>query len=190
MKQIITILAITATAVLAQAQVAIERTDNQVRGAAIMDFSGDGTTTFATKGILLPKVDGTVTNPTKITPGAMAYDLALQQVVYYNDDTSNGQTAGWKPMTATSETTVTENEHSGTQQYTESLLDTGTIIADGTSTSTAEGVLVLESASKALILPQVEDVTQLPGPKAGMICYDMATDSMAVFNGTVWSFWN
>ncbi|WP_148043492.1 hypothetical protein [Chryseobacterium sp. G0240] len=60
----------------------------------------------------------------------------------------------------------------------------------GASTSSAPGVLVLESANKALILPKVAAPhLNVKNPYPGMICYDTASKSMAVFDGLKWSYW-
>ena len=55
---------------------------------------------------------------------------------------------------------------------------------------TAEGVMVLESADKALILPKVVDPqANVLNPYPGMLCYDPVKKLVAVFNGTHWFFW-
>ena len=96
-------------------------------------------------------------------------------------------------MTKGSATSITVAD---TASYPETNPDNGTIVTAGTVLSEEEaddaviGALVVKSNDKALILPQVTDATQLPQPQAGMICYDLASDSIAVFNSEVWSFWN
>lgn len=60
----------------------------------------------------------------------------------------------------------------------------------GDSTTTAPGVLVLESADKALILPKIADPhINVKSPYPGMICYDTVSKTMAVFDGLKWSYW-
>ena len=61
----------------------------------------------------------------------------------------------------------------------------------GDANTTADGVLVLESATKALVLPTVNDVQNILNPSAGMMVFVNKAGSkrLAVFNGTVWSFW-
>lgn len=64
----------------------------------------------------------------------------------------------------------------------------GTII--GATSSLASGAMVLESTNKALILPKVTDPhTNVKSPIAGMMVYDTTSKSVAVFNGTNWSYW-
>ena len=61
----------------------------------------------------------------------------------------------------------------------------------GATTSSADGVLVLESTTKAMVLPTVADVQNIPSPSPGMMVYVNKTGvkRLAVFNGTKWSFW-
>lgn len=61
----------------------------------------------------------------------------------------------------------------------------------GAVSSTADGVLVLESNNKAMVLPTVVDVQNIPSPSPGMMVYVNKTGAkrLAVFNGSKWSFW-
>ena len=61
----------------------------------------------------------------------------------------------------------------------------------GATSSTADGVLVLESNTKAMVLPQVLDVQNIPSPSPGMMVYinKSGAKRLAVYNGTNWSFW-
>lgn len=61
----------------------------------------------------------------------------------------------------------------------------------GSTSSSADGVLVLESTTKAMVLPQVDKVSDIPSPSPGMMVYVNKTGAkrLAVFNGTKWSFW-
>ncbi|MDO5656509.1 MAG: hypothetical protein Q4G27_10255 [Flavobacteriaceae bacterium] len=161
------------------AQVAIET--ETVRGDGIMDFPSP-----ADKGILLPLVNSA--NEVDAVGGAMIFSLEHQQIMFYDAAVNS-----WMPMTkGLAAGTVQGPEHSGERgRFTENA-ENGAIISAGTPTEDPipVGVLVLDSMDKALILPQVPDATQLAGPKAGMICYDMRSDSIAVFDGENWSFWN
>lgn len=59
----------------------------------------------------------------------------------------------------------------------------------GGQTSNAEGALVLESNTKALVLPKVSNVTDLTNATIGTIFYDLNTKSLAVYDGRNWVFW-
>ncbi|WP_279195775.1 hypothetical protein [Chryseobacterium indoltheticum] len=59
----------------------------------------------------------------------------------------------------------------------------------GTPTATP-GILVLEDTNKAMILPRVASPhLNIINPAPGMMVYDTTAKQLAVFNGTVWSFW-
>ncbi len=64
----------------------------------------------------------------------------------------------------------------------------------GATSSTADGVLVLESNTKAMVLPTVTDVQNIPKPSPGMMVYVTGVEPtfikrLAVFNGSKWSYW-
>lgn len=61
----------------------------------------------------------------------------------------------------------------------------------GAQSSSADGVLVLESSNKAMVLPIVADVQNILSPSPGMMVYVNKTGAkrLAVFNGSKWSFW-
>ncbi len=147
------------------AQVAIGK--EQVDGSGILDF-----TTGTTNGIILPQVLDSETM-TSTEPGTLVFDLTTSRVKYFN-----GAWVDLSDKTGTSPTLITGND----------ITDRGVII--GAASSTANGVLVLESADKALILPKITDpVTNVKSPVAGMICYDPTTKLICVYNGNEWFFW-
>jgi hypothetical protein len=58
------------------------------------------------------------------------------------------------------------------------------------ATDTTPGILVLTDKDKAMILPKVASPhLNIINPSAGMLVYDTTAKQLAVFNGTVWSFW-
>lgn len=70
-----------------------------------------------------------------------------------------------------------------------SVTESGKTVIGDISTA-PDGVLVLESSTKALVLPLVTDVNLIPNPSPGMMVYVSGTNKrLAVFNGSVWSFW-
>ncbi|MNU13487.1 hypothetical protein D3C71_15260 [compost metagenome] len=59
----------------------------------------------------------------------------------------------------------------------------------GAPTATA-GILILEDNNKAMILPKVASPhLNIISPDAGMMVYDTVKKQLAVFNGSVWTFW-
>jgi hypothetical protein len=165
MKRIITIIALFQIG-LGSAQIAVEKP--QVDGDGILDFAPN-----TTKGILLPIVE---TLPTNAVSGTLLMDK--------NDQTlkMNVETA-WIPLSdpgsVAGVTFNTNNEIAGPNR-----------IIMGAATTTAPGVLVLESPDKALILPKVAAPhLNVKSPYPGMICYDTVSKTMAVFDGLKWSYW-
>ncbi len=55
---------------------------------------------------------------------------------------------------------------------------------------TTPGALVLSDNNKAMILPRVASPhLSIINPAPGMMAYDTVTNQLAIFNGTVWTFW-
>lgn len=168
------------------AQVAIGK--NAVNGNnTILDFSGTTATqlpsdaeTTNTKGIILPSLDNTptfpVVNPTtnNTQNGTFIFDKTSKKVKMFE----NGL---WKDMS---------EEGSTANLINNSSAEKGQGVIIGNSTTTAQGVLVLESSNKALILPHVKNPnTSIKSPYPGMMCYDTISNSIAVFDGVSWSYW-
>lgn len=152
------------------AQVAVGKTD--VEGDAILDF-GSGTT----KGLLLPVITDLPVSPANGTFLMDSNDLIVK--VYENDQ--------WLELTD-------EGALSGIPNTTDVILNSsdevGQGIIIGSETSSATGVLVLESADKAMVLPKVANPAEnIKSPRAGMMCYDTTNDVIAVFDGNQWNFW-
>lgn len=149
------------------AQVSIGKTN--VDGNGILDFYAG---TDNVKGIVLPRT----TNAQATESGTLVFDATSKKVQYFNKDTNT-----WEDLTEAG-------------IYTELLSSSSTEISDGviigSETSTAKGALVLEATDKALILPKIENPhLTVNQPEAGMICYDTASDSVAIFNGEKWYYW-
>ncbi|APD07068.1 hypothetical protein UJ101_01552 [Flavobacteriaceae bacterium UJ101] len=143
-------------------QVAIGKTS--VDGDGLLDFAS-GTT----KGIVLPKV-------TTLTPqvGSLVFDAVDKKVKLYNGE--------WIDLSINEGAVDTSDQ----DPYSE---EGGTMII-GSETTSATGVLVLESTTKALILPKIASPhLNVKNPSPGMICYDTDKDLLAVYNGLEWAFW-
>lgn len=64
------------------------------------------------------------------------------------------------------------------------------MIGGNPNTDTTPGILVLADTNKAMVLPSVDSPhTNIINPAPGMIVYDKTAKLLAVFNGTVWTFW-
>lgn len=138
------------------------------------------------KGIALPVVR---TKPTTPVEGTLILDASASstsaRIKYYNGVTGDG----WVDLSGTDGDVTNFLTNQPTAVQTPEVANSKAII--GANTSTADGVLVLESANKAMVLPQVADVNDIPSPTAGMMVFvnKAGTKRLAVFNGSVWSFW-
>lgn len=151
------------------------------KASVLLEFAkGSGT---GNKGIVLPYV--TTYPPT--TPGTIildATDATKARVRFYNN-------TEWKDLSGqdanvTSALTV---QTPATESTTARA-----IIGDVPNPipgSFPDGVLVLNSSTKAMVLPQVADVQDIIKPSPGMMVYinKAGAKRLAVFNGSKWSYW-
>lgn len=153
--------------VLCKAQVAIGKT-NVTNTSVSLEFE-----TTENRGLILPYVE----NKSGIfQDGSMIYDTIDKKVKYLKSgswfDLSVDNTGS---VDLSIQTSKTENP--------------GAKVSIGTPTST-DGILVLEDSNKAMILPKVASPhLNVINPAAGMLVYDTTARQLAVYNGTVWSFW-
>lgn len=129
------------------------------------------------KGMILPYVRTLPSNPTEGTILVDASAPATSAVKFYNGawvDLSNGNTGDISKELA--------------NQPNRSEDNTATTII-GAANSTAEGVLVLESTNKAMVLPTVASTDDIVNPSPGMMVYLSKDKLFAVYNGNQWSFW-
>ncbi|UQB69854.1 hypothetical protein [Epilithonimonas zeae] len=144
------------------------------------------------KGIILPYIR-TLPSGGGLVEGTFildARDATKAKVKYYNGvtgmqssdgwfDLSNGNTADISAAMAMQPTSATVSEDSAAK-----------VIIGAASTST-DGVLVLESETKAMVLPMVNSTDDVTDPAPGMMVYINKEDAkrLAVFNGSAWTFW-
>ena len=130
------------------------------------------------RGIILPWVTSTAA-VTGAVNGTIVYNTADRKVyVKY--------ASGWRDLSVDTTGTVTT-----TLQDALSDQDTAKVLIGGDpSTDTTPGILVLADTNKAMVLPKVASPhLKIVNPSPGMIVYDTTKKQLAVFNGTVWSFW-
>lgn len=165
MKKIIVVIGLFCVVII-QAQIAIGK--QSVNGDGILDFEDN-----TTNGILLPIVE---TLPGDAVEGTILMDKN-DNIVKMNIGSA------WVPLSDAGATTnVNFNPSSESPGVNNVII--------GSPTSTAPGVLVLESTNKALILPKVASPnTTVKNPYPGMICYDTISKSLAVFDGLKWNYW-
>ena len=150
------------------------------------------------KGIILPYVR-TVQAAADLTPGTIlvdASDATKAKVKYYKDtntwvDLSSGNEADLTKF-ITSNSPLTRVNVMDSQPTSATVTEVATAKAIiGADASTAKGVLVLESTSKVMVLPQVEDTNDVTDPAPGMMVYinKAGAKRLAVFNGSKWTYW-
>lgn len=141
------------------------------------------------KGIILPYVTSHPTGAA-LVGGAIvldATDATKAKVQYFND-------TNWVDLSSGDEANVTGAVALQPQQPTilnPPVEDISAKAIIGASSSTAEGVLVLESSSKAMILPIVKSTDDILSPAPGMMVYvdKSGARRLAVFNGANWTYW-
>lgn len=168
MKKFILSATLLASNLCLNAQISIGKTN--VDGAStLLDFSDVADNT---RGIILPAV---TTLPQTPANGNFVFDTIDSEVKLY-------QNGGW--------VSLTENGNS-TGIISNTSADVGDGIILGSDSSSAEGVMVLESTDMAMILPKVaEPHLHVKSPYPGMMCYDTTNKALAVFDGSKWYYWN
>ena len=148
--------------------------------SVLLEFAKD-----QNKGLIVPYVR---TLPTDPTPGTILLDASTPtaaRMKYWNG-------TSWIDLSGQDANLVTPTDFLAVQPTAAEVpeLDASKVIIGGT-TSSADGALVLESNTKAMVLPTVEDVKNIPSPSPGMMVYVKKDGAkrLAVFNGSKWSFW-
>lgn len=158
-------------------QVHIKKTSTSSTGS-ILEFNDkvSDATNGVNNGIILPTLD---TPNAAISQGAIWVDASTNKVVLNN--------GGASLVELTNASTTNLSSSSSTES------GDGVVISDGTITpqTTDPAILKLDSNSKAMILPRVNNVvSDITNPVAGMMAYDISSKSLAVYNGDTWHFWN
>ncbi|MEJ8605334.1 hypothetical protein JSO56_00130 [Riemerella anatipestifer] len=142
------------------------------------------------KGLVLPYVEVLPTEGSQHAKGGtLVFDIT--STGEYRVKVKN-ENSGWSDLSGQSGySSLVESRVKTPQRGFSDITGAKTII--GTSETTTDGVLVLESADKAMVLPIVDDYKNIKNPSAGMIAFlKGATASghrLLVFNGQTWSFW-
>lgn len=139
------------------------------------------------KGIILPYVE---TVPTAAVGGTIIFDVSANTQYKVRVKNENG---GWTDLSNISGySTAVETKVKPLQAAP--LVDLpGAKAIIGARSSAADGVLVLESADKAMVLPIVQDYKAILNPSPGMMAFikhasDATKHRLIVFNGQTWSF--
>lgn len=147
------------------------------RTSVLLDFAAN-----KGKGIILPYVK-TLPSGTGLQGGTFvinATDETQVKVQFYNGsswiDLSSGFTANIASVMS-DQPVAADNPNAK--------------VIIGSPTSSADGILVLESSTKAMILPMVNGISEIPEPAPGMMVYIKAPGAkrLAVYNGGGWTYW-
>ncbi len=128
---------------------------------------------YESRGLILPYVE----QKANITEnGTLIFDMLDKKVKYLKNN-------AWFDLSVNSSGKVDPGLEIGGTEVQNAKVSIGKQTA-------VDGVLVLEDADKAMVLPRVaEPHLNIINPSAGMIVYDTTNKLLAVYNGTVWSFW-
>lgn len=172
---IIPILALLSTSLSAQVIVGDEVGTAKDKTSVLLEFSKQ-----ENRGIILPYNTQLPTHPSEGTIIVDATNPIEAKVKYYN--------GGWVDLSQDTGdlTSVLANQPSEPSKVSQ----VATII--GADTSSANGILVLESTDKAMVLPTVSSTDEVLNPAPGMMVYvsNAKNKLLAVFNGANWSFWS
>lgn len=174
MKKIIITTVLATIGCLSYGQVVITEEANPVptNSSVLLEFGSEP------KGIILPSV---ALAPSAVG-GTFIVNTTVGAVQYY-DGTQ------WVNLTNTNEESDPDSfiPHGWSNEGVE---DVGEGVVIGSESTTKPGVLVLESTTQALVLPKVANPdTSIQSPIAGTLVYDTASDTLAVYDGSSWSFW-
>lgn len=180
MKNIIATIAITAMTIPGFSQVIIggsQGASGTNTASVLMDFATD-----QNRGMILPYVSSINATPTEGSILLDVTDPENAKVMYYNGDWVN--LSNDADDVASDITGILSSQPSGVSEP----VTAGAIIGSDT-TDAIDGVLVLESTTKAMVLPQVNSVQDIVSPSPGMMVYVTPQSLLAVYNGQHWAFW-
>ncbi|MFS4472569.1 hypothetical protein [Chryseobacterium sp. T20] len=167
MKKIALIIIITASGIF-NAQVALGKTTLESASSSI-EFGNEN------RGIVLPWATNT-SGIQNVVNGTLIFDISDMKVKVYQNNL-------WKDLSVDATGTADTSLQDSLTDQPEAKVSVGI-------PSSVSGILVLEDSSKAMILPKVASPhLNIISPAAGMMVYDTQKKQLAVFNGTVWSFW-
>ncbi|WP_128414265.1 hypothetical protein [Chryseobacterium sp. Leaf394] len=172
-KNVAAILFLILSADTLSAQIGIGTT-NITNSSVFLEFSNEA------KGIIVPQV----TSSNGASGGTFVFDFT-DKIVKVKEDKNQGVNGNWTNLTNNS---IPGVSHTFSNAGGDVSANNGVII--GSDSSTRIGALVLESTTKALVLPKVSNPhTALTGAIAGTIVFDTVSSTLAVYDGVNWSYW-
>lgn len=142
-----------------------------VSPSSILEFPDNDT-----RGMVLPKVNSTTMG--KPIEGTLIFDASDKKIKYTTGD------GIWEDLS------VNEGVLGITIEDTFTEVEGARTLIGSDSGVSIQGVLVLDSTTKALVLPRVESPhLNMLSPVTGTIVYDTKAKMICVFNGKEWAFW-
>ncbi|RKS97444.1 hypothetical protein [Chryseobacterium defluvii] len=130
------------------------------------------------RGLILPWVTSAA-SVTGAVDGTVIYDIADRKVKYLRSGI-------WVDLSIDTTGVVNTVLQNSKTERTNSKV----IIGSDGSTNTTPGILILADNDKAMVLPKMDNPhINIINPTAGMMAYDTANHQLAIYNGSVWSFW-
>lgn len=164
------------------------------------------------KGLILPWTSTVANNPVTydsstgegyrgmqgtVADGTMILDLSDKKIKYMKNGSWSDLTGNPAfPLTVkdASNNNITYTQFnsidSSLQDNRKEQNDARVAIGINGASDTTVGILVLTDSDKAMVLPKVASPhLNIINPTPGMMVYDTVKKQLAVYNGTVWSFW-
>jgi len=186
MKKVILLIAVTfACLVFSQVRIGESSATSLSSDSVLLEF-GD----TKDKGIILPYVETVPTGTNDAKGGTLIFDVSDNN--QYKVKVKNENT-GWSDLSVQSGYSVAVANIVKIAQTSPLEDKTGAKAIIGDSNTSTDGVLILDSPNKALVLPIVENYNAILNPSPGMMAFLKGTTSaghrLIVFNGQVWTFW-
>ena len=143
------------------------------------------------KGIILPYVETVPSGTNDAKGGTIIFDVSANSE--YRVKVKN-ENAGWSDLSRVSGYSTSVENTVKSPQASPLTDKAGAKAVIGNSATAIDGVLVLDSPDKAMVLPIVSNYTNIPNPSPGMMAFlkhptDSAKHRLIVFNGQKWTFW-
>ncbi|MHC5354494.1 hypothetical protein ACYSNX_09980 [Myroides sp. LJL115] len=130
-----------------------------------------------TRGIILPWVTA-LPQGNKLVGGTLLFDAQEKKVKYFKA----GSESQWVDLSVKTGEVPTQGGLQENSNFQNVIM--------GNTQSDADGVLVLESTQRALVLPKVKSPhLNMLSPSPGTIAYDTESKMLCIFDGKQWSFW-
>ena len=186
MKKLTLILVLSIPAACFSQVVIGQKESEEVTNASVSLEFGDHKYGAAGRGLILPWVNSAQSLGDAV-PGTVIFDSADKLPKYRKG-------SSWFPLSKTEIATVdgaAKNTEGKVNRDLQNQAEQPSAKVSIGNATDAKGILVLEDDNKAMILPKVPMAhNNIVNPEPGTMVYDPVYKHLAVFNGTVWSFWS